>query len=371
MVKSELKNETIEDVYQKNCDREWRNTPDGIKIESSFQRGDEETGIWKGDMQKAYIDSLQKSYPTGLITLVKDHKSDTAYQNPWEVLDGGNRIRAIRDYKDDKFVDLNGNKYSQLSEREKARFDNIFLNVQKIIVQRNDSDTTICDMFIRLNTKQNKLEQGELLKAHGHRGDVWILEMSKKIVGDCWTSNFNDVKVPITLYNKDIKVNLSMIRYKWEKVFGRISETNRCDNLAIMTAYIVSALKNNFTLFEKLYKKLHPHLSSSESPSQDQLQKIYTKLWQFLDVLINIKDVSILGRRKNGVPARKKISPIWKNICQGNFNESNKNKMISFYNSLDDNITLKSQYLKLFDSTNGETGNAKIQGIINFILSDH
>ena len=97
-------------------------------------------------------------------------------------MDGGNRIRALRDYKEDKFVDLNGNKYTQLSERERAEFDTILIPCQEITIERHDPDVTISDMFIRLNTKTNPLRHGELFKAHGHRGDIWQIEMAKKFI---------------------------------------------------------------------------------------------------------------------------------------------------------------------------------------------
>lgn len=45
--------------------------------------------------------------------------------------------------------------------------------------------------------------------------------------------------------------------------------------------------------------------------------------------------------------------------------------MITFYNSLTDNIELKAQYAGLFKGSNSETGNAKIQKIVDFVLADH
>ena len=49
--------------------------------------------------------------------------------------------------------------------------------------------------------------------------------------------------------------------------------------------------------------------------------------------------------------------------------KTQKNKFVRFYNHANDNIDLKNKYLNLFKDTNSETGNMKIQRIIDFILN--
>lgn len=365
MVRTDTKTETVKNLYQRNTDKDWKNGGNGIEVKSDFQRGDEETGVWSTDFQQNYVDSIQKGYPSGILTLVKDHKCATAYQNPWKVLDGGNRMRAIRDYIEDKFIDLNDKKYSQLSAQERADFNTILIPCQEITIERNDPDNTISDMFIRLNTKTNPLRPGELFKAHGHRGDVWQIEMAKKLVGDCWTSTFDDsVKV-------NQIINIAAIRESWNDTFGKLSETNRCDNLAMIIGYIVSSSTSNFTLFDKRYNRLHGYLSTGTTPTHDEYVAIYSKLWLLLDTVSHINDKSIFGKTSRGLPPQTKIAPVWKKICEGTFTSSDRSKMIGFYNSLSDNTTLRKDYLNLFKSSNSETGGAKIQKIVDFILSDH
>ena len=77
---------------------------------------------------------------------VKDNKTISSYTEPWKVLDGGNRTRAIRDYIDDKYADRNGTKYSSLY---RAEFNTILIPCQEITIERSDPDNTITEMFIR------------------------------------------------------------------------------------------------------------------------------------------------------------------------------------------------------------------------------
>lgn len=365
MVRTDTKTETVKNLYQRNTDKDWKNGGNGIEVKSDFQRGDEETGVWSLDYMQHYIDSLQNGYPSGILTFVKDHKCATAYQNPWSTLDGGNRMRTIRDFIEDKFVDLKTTKYSQLSEQLRAEFNTILIPCQEITIERDDPDNTISNMFIRLNTKTNPLRSGELFKAHGHRGDVWQIEIAKKIVGDCWTSQYDDnVKI-------NQIINIAAIRESWSETFGKLGETNRCDNLAMIIGYILSASTSNFTLFDKRYNRLHNHLSSGTSPTHDELVAIYSKLWLLLDTISHINDLSIFGRIVKGTPPQTKIAPVWKKICEGTFTTSDRSKMIKFYNSMTDNTLLRKDYLDLFKGSNSETGGARIQKIVDFILSDH
>ena len=365
MVRTDTKTETVRNLHQRNCHDDWKNTGNGIGVESSFQRGDEETGVWTPDFQKNYIDSLQKGYPSGILTFVKDHKISTSYQEPWKVLDGGNRMRAIRDYIEDKFVDDKNKKYSQLTPEERANFNTILIPCQEITIERDDPDNTIADMFIRLNTKTNPLKHGELFKAHGHRSDVIEIEIAKKIVGHTWTSTFND----------SVKVNqiidIAMIRELWCDTFSEIKETPRCDNLAMIIGYIISARTSNFTLFDKRYKKLSPHLYSANSElSNDDYSNIYSKLLLLLEIISKITDKTLFGKISKGLPPQTKIAPVWKKICEGTITAQSRIKMIEFYNSLSDNTELKKEYFALFKGSNSETGNAKIQKIVDFILED-
>ena len=374
MVRTETKTETVKSLFDRNISSEWKDTGRAISVKSGFNRGDEETGVWNKIYQQRYIDTIQRNYSKGIITLVKDHKGSTSYKDPWKVLDGGNRMRAIRDFLQDKFVNLIDNKkFSQLSAEQRWKFYNTLISVEEVTIERNDPEDTIAIMFIRLNTQINKLSKGELYKAHGHRGDIWQIEMAKKIVGDSWTSTFNDdIKVEMEYYDEDknLYIDISLIREYWCKIFGQLGETRRCDSLAMIIGFIISANTSNFTLFDKRYNKLKKHLSkSNEKPKDIDYEKIYSKLWILLDFINDINDKSIFGKPVKGVPPQTKIAPVWKRICEGTFSSSDANIMTAFYNSLNDNEEgAKDHYLDLFKGSNGETGPTKVQKIIDYII---
>ena len=90
-------------------------------------------------------------------------------------------ISRIRDYLQDKFVDENQTRFSDLTLQDQANFKTVQLPCQWITIERNDSPDIIADMFCRLNTSAKPLSQGELFKAHGHRKDIWELELAKKM----------------------------------------------------------------------------------------------------------------------------------------------------------------------------------------------
>ena len=164
-------------------------------------------------------------------------------------------------------------------------------------------------------------------------------------------------------------INIASIRELWNNTFGNISETNRCDNLAMMIGFIVSTSTGNFTLFDKRYNRLQSNLSQAgEQPTHDQCVLIYTKLWEFLDTIRQIEILSIFGKTTKGFPPQTKIAPVWKSICEGTFTGKNKTDMIKFYNTVNRDSNQRKQYLDLFKGSNSETGNAKIQNIVDYVL---
>ena len=358
MVLTETSSKTVYALFDRNTHPNKRNGCSGVSVESSFQRGDEDLGVWNTHFKQCYIDSLQKGYPSGIITLVKDFNNAKSAEGPWKVLDGGNRMRTIRDYMEDKFVDENGNKYTELTPDARAEFNTILIPIQEITIETSDPENTIADMFIRLNTKTNPLRHGELFKAHGHRSDVWEIELAKKIIGDIWSSQFTD--------NND---SIKIIREFWETTLSELRETSRCDTLAMMIGYIISAKTSSFVYFDKRYKNVSNKLShAGEEPSQDILDQIYKKFREFLDILNNIDDKSIFGKTTKGTPPQIKISPIWKKVCEGTMTQVDRKKFIDFYNNLSINVSLKNEYLELFKGSNSETSTGKIQKIVDFIL---
>jgi len=354
MVRQRVDSQTIKNLYANNtCIN--TNPSEKIEIESDFQRGDEETGVWSKQNKVLYIDSLQKSFPTGIFTFVKDHTSIS-----WKVIDGGNRMRAVRDFKDNKFQDLRGKKFSDLTAEERADFNTITIPCLWLTIEQTDLPETISTMFKRLNTSSKSLSQGELIKAHGWKKNCESIELAKKLVGDKWVSGFEE---------KDNEV--SAIRDKWCEVFSTLEETTRCDNLAMMLGYVISAKVNNFVAFDKRYKKLLPHMSNkncSTSLSPQEKINIYSKLNLFLEVIKQLDSKDGFQVIK-GMPSQRYVGPIWKYVCEGKLTTAIASKIIVFHN---EHYAKSSEVKRIYKSIlgqTGETGKTKITAAQKYIES--
>lgn len=98
------------------------------------------------------IDSIIKGFSVGTITVrnIKDDEKNQQVYNgvDWLVLDGGNRIRAMRDFQKGRFPTLDGRIFRQLTEEEKEAFENTELNFT--VYECNNVQAT--EIFRRLNT---------------------------------------------------------------------------------------------------------------------------------------------------------------------------------------------------------------------------
>jgi hypothetical protein len=364
MVRVHTDTQTVSNIFGRNTDETTYGEADRVEIESDFQRGDEETGVWSKAQKQNFIDSLQSKYPTGILTFVKDHRSATSYNNPWKVLDGGNRLRTIRDYKNNVFADENGRLFSDLLPQESADFNTIIIPCQWLTIERTDAPDTIAQMFCRLNTSAKPLSHGELFKAHGWKQNVWDIEIAKKIIGSQWISNDN--------MHQSNSINLKNLNEKWCKVFdSKLTETTRCDTLAMMIGYIVSAKNSNFNQFDKRYNKNKDALCKPEiQPNTVTIDSIYEKINSFLDLVDKIFKTKWFGKAKCGMPPQTKIAILWKRICEGTMDVSFKNKLIKFYTTKMKNEEIKNQYFsKLNEGSNGETTTKKIDSVLDFIES--
>ena len=364
MVRVDTNTQTIQNLFKKNTNLNGDiYEGERISIESDFQRGDEETGVWEKKRKQAYIDSLHRNYPTGILTFVKDHGSATAYQEKWATLDGGNRFRAIRDYMIDKF-DVNGKKYSELEPHEKAVFDNMLIPCQWLNIERNDPPETIAEMFTRLNTSAKSLSQGELIKAHGWKGNVPEIELAKAFVLDRWNPTLTDENT----FENFIEL-LTKLRIKWSECFGELTETKRCDTLAMICGFIISAKTSQFIHFDKRYETIKNTLSVNML-SKEEFLKIFIKLSKLLSIVEKINFKTMLGRFSKGTPSQKNIAPIWKRICEETDYEGFDNKIIYFYNTIGEDEDRYNEFVRISEKGgNSETSCGKINRIIEFIES--
>ena len=194
-------------------------------------------------------------------------------------------------------------------------------------------------MFCSLNTSAKPLSPGELFKAHGWKGNISEIELAKKLVGDVWKSTWNDPR-------------LDSIRDQWCKNFATISETKRCDNLALAIGFVLSAKNSNFSQFDPKYCTINQFLSvADQDPTEEDLSSIYNKLTALIEILGPILTAKTLFRNTKGFPAKSKIAPIWKPICENTLTPELQSKMIKFYNVHALNPDTMKEYKRLL--TNG------------------
>ena len=98
------------------------------------------------------IDSILRGFSVGTIT-VRDIKDDAENQLiypgvKWLVIDGGNRIRAIRDFHAGRFPTLDGKTYLTLTDEERQLFEDTVLSFYVYTC----SNVEATEIFRRLNT---------------------------------------------------------------------------------------------------------------------------------------------------------------------------------------------------------------------------
>lgn len=356
MVKKKIDTIDIEDLYDRIVNLSNVEPGTGIEVCPDFQRGNEEQGVWSEKKQGEYIDSLQNNFPTGSLTFVKDYSNARSYAETWMTLDGGNRSRSIRDFMDNKIKNGKGLFFKDLDVRQQERFKAQKLACEFLTIERppsrcgkrrGDPSDTIAIMFTRLNQTGVKLQPGELIKAHGWKGDVQIIEIAKFIIGeDSWKTEYSSAK-------------LLDIRKQWEDALGKLGETKRCNNIALMCAFIVSATKENFKQFDTKYDVLKRYFG--ETLTENDLDNFCEKISCFLEIIKG-------SRQSRGMPAKTKIAPIWFAICEGRMTDELYNMMIDFCRCTLSNKALRDEYESILGG-NGDyhTTFVKMEKAIRFI----
>ena len=325
MPKSHTDTKTIEELFGRMTNPDEYSSSERIIIESGFQRGDNENGVWKIDHSKNYIDSILRNFPTGIITLVKD----PSYDDKYYVLDGGNRLRAIRDFMSGKFPTKENTYYTELTEREQAHMITFLVPCQTYTILRTDPPDTIADMFTRLNTSAYPLTQGELFKAHGWQRNCWIIEYAKQILcGEDADSayKFSDIIV------SDVSC-VNWFRNSWNDTFGTdLKPRKRGENLALVIGLLVSCVNEDFKLFDTRYNNIKKYLPSNICPKEQDMETIVHKVGEFLGIMKQIYSVSNFGGLKMGMPSRNKIAHVLFAVLDRRFeNDGVLEKFIEFF----------------------------------------
>ena len=142
-----------------------------LVINRDYQRSDR---VWPTPARAYLIDTILRGYPIPKIYLRTKIDSATR-RSYWELVDGQQRLEAIRAYANDEFPlgnrpesyqEFAGLKYSGLDEEGKQKFLQYPLAVEQLM---NVPDSVVFDVFRRLNTYNYNLSRQELRhgKYHG------------------------------------------------------------------------------------------------------------------------------------------------------------------------------------------------------------
>lgn len=344
-----------------------------IDITPAFQRGGE-NGVWKTEAKQKYIVSLMKGWPTGIVTLVvQDMSADEA---PMQVLDGGNRLRALRKFLDNdlKIVWEDNEEYyfEELDPMVQSRFQDRLFYTQTITIEKNDPPDTISSMFCNLNTTGVKLSDGELLKAHGWMHDIWEIELAKKLIGE--------EKAVCHTICCDIRFN--EIRKGWQQYIGELSMDNRYNILYQMVSFIISAKTEQMKDFTGKYNEIKYSLSKSNvEPKKEEVDRVHDKMKILIEVMKELKysksesgeiNHEMLGKPMKGMPNKNKISALWSVIALDGYMKYGKiclDNMIKYYNENRNNTSSIEEYKKILQSGgDNHTTNSKLTNLIAYMF---
>ena len=154
-----------------------------LVVNREFQRSDR---VWPIAAKTYLIDTILRGMPIPKVYIrtQTDVHTKKSYR---EVVDGQQRLMAIRSYARDDFplrtsgddlAELNGKRYSELDEDFKLKFLEYSLPVEQLF---NATDAYVFDVFQRLNTYNFNLSAQELRhgKYHGEFRNT-VIEASKR-----------------------------------------------------------------------------------------------------------------------------------------------------------------------------------------------
>ena len=352
----------VRDLWKSQTEEKSEPRGDDILIAKEFQRGDEKTGIWTKRDKTCFLDSIKEGFPVGILTFVKN--CGGAHHSPWMILDGANRARTLRDFLNGNITDGKSKKFDELGAEEKAKFKTRTVPCEWVRIERGDHPDIIAKMFCRLNTSATPLSQGELIKARGWLNNVPIIELAKHFTG--WYNTFERPD-EYCLTQNDVEL-IYKLKDIWDKCIGKISETKRCDNLAMFCGYIISAFTGQFNLFDKRFEKLSPYFQSEWT--EENFQKVKKAIIHLINIMHKIgKDTKLntIFKINKGLIPKAHIAPIWYAIIT-NFAECPMEKIVEFYRGTTIDSWAQAELKKILKKGgNNEMGLSKMQNALRYI----
>jgi len=162
---------------------EWKREK-RLELNPDFQRGD----VWSPAAKTFLIDTILRKLPVPKVYL-RTRVDVLTKQSIREVVDGQQRLRAIIDFAEDKFVlskrasEYSGKKYSTLTQLEQEDFLGYAIAVDQLM---NASTDDVLEVFARLNSYTVTLNPPE--KRHGrYQGEFkWAIRNASREWAVLW-----------------------------------------------------------------------------------------------------------------------------------------------------------------------------------------
>ena len=150
-----------------------------------YQRGrihPSDVGVATPSKSQSIINSILQGFDLGEITLVRTARGSAS---PYETLDGAHRMRAIRDFHDNKFpthrdLAFGGKLYKQLDREQREAFKSYVLRIVTYDGVSNDMK----GLLFRLRNGGTPVNHMEMLNAYGNIPIAdFIRNTARKIIG--------------------------------------------------------------------------------------------------------------------------------------------------------------------------------------------
>ncbi|MGA9379851.1 MAG: DUF262 domain-containing protein, partial [Phormidium sp.] len=292
--------------------------PDYMDLRPFFQRRDR----WKTEKQSLLIESFIINLPVPPVILYEKK------YNSYEVIDGQQRISAIRDFYEDKLVltglelwpELNGRKYSNLPTEIKAGIDRRTLS--SIVVITESAKTPEDAMYLkrltfeRLNTGGVDLTNQEIRNClyHSQFNDSLIELADNPIFKNAWGIPNSNERVNNELYKKmeDVELILRFFALRhYENFKGNLEKFMNFymikslnfsqEDIDFLKHIFKDTIKIAFNIYgEHLFK---PYILDNKSNNWNWAEQAYKAYYDAVMVAFskNLGHAKILQARKNQV----------------------------------------------------------------------
>lgn len=292
----------ISDISQKSVEQIGRNlrldAPVGQRWSTNpwYQRDQ----VWDKKRKNKLIDSLKKGMPFGMIwtwTHVVDGVSVT------DIIDGKQRCTTLSAFMSDDFRDDDGFLWSEWSESERVRAKNQQVAVQGVTLNDDETESTIVELFRRINTQSKQLSPGQLLKSCENEDTMQFI---MKV--------FFEENDENSLFAKEIEI----LRNKWAHVFCKtefkIKASSSHNELTFLAGMVVPLLtgKNEAitSSFEILLENgLQDTISYKEKVEFFEKMNGIDGFTGFLDIVLRGWEDNQFKKSAKGYPTLGKISP--------------------------------------------------------------